>query len=65
MGKTGRKIYVVLITELPGERGTHNNTADVGGSRKVSLARLAPRRRNAWENTTVRFFTASSTEELL
>ena len=64
MGKRW-KIYVVLITKLPRERGTHNNTADVGGSRKVSLARLAPRRGNAWEDTTVRFFTTISVEELL
>lgn len=34
--------YVVLLTELLGERCAHDGAADAGRSRKVRLARLSP-----------------------
>ena len=34
--------YVVLLTELLGERGAHDSAADAGRGREVRLARLSP-----------------------
>jgi len=36
--------YVVLLTELLAERGTHDSATDAGRGIEVRLARLAPRR---------------------
>ena len=35
------RAYVVLLTELLGERGAHDSAADAGGGREVRLARLS------------------------
>jgi hypothetical protein len=39
--------YVVLLTELLGERGAHDSAADAGRGREVRLARLSSGRRQS------------------
>ena len=39
--------YVVLLTELLGERGAHDSAADTGRGREVRLARLSSGRRQS------------------
>lgn len=40
--------YVVLLTELLGERGAHDSAADTGRGREVRLARLSSGRRQSY-----------------
>jgi len=42
------RAYVVLLTELLGERGAHDGAADAGRGREVRLARLSSGRRQSW-----------------
>lgn len=44
--RSGRA-YVVLLTELLGERGAHDGAADAGRGREVRLARLSSGRRQS------------------
>lgn len=41
------RAYVVLLTELLGERGAHDGAADAGRGREVRLARLSSGRRQS------------------
>jgi hypothetical protein len=41
------RAYVVLLTELLGERGAHDSAADTGRGREVRLARLSSGRRQS------------------
>lgn len=54
--------YIVLLTELLGERGAHDVAADTGGGLEVCLAGLAPRRVDCCERGIVSTLHSGSME---